>query len=193
MNDLPNEQDSDTPADPIAETSGPQTEEPTETAPTPAEPKAEPERPLFVRVGIAYHTLLNKVGENQKVVHEQRVAIASLRARIRELVATENALEDANSEEEELRNTKLVVQTDDCNNLIRHAEQIREHIHYNSSEAETLLAPLRTSMDLLSVRVQYIRTLEHLVGNVKEGIRLQSKLNESDALLKTMEQRLFDM
>ncbi len=192
MNDLPNEQDNDAPADPIAEASEPQTEEPTEAPPAP-EPKTEPERPLFVRVGIAYHTLMNKVSENQKLVHAQRVEIASLRARIRELVATEHALDDDNSEEEELRNTKLAVQTDDCNNLIRHAEQIREHIHYNSGEAETLLAPLRTSMDLLSVRVQYIRTLEHLVVNVKEGIRLQSKLNESDALLKTMEHRLFDV
>lgn len=182
MNDLPNEQGSDTLADPIAEASEPL-----------PEPKTEPERPLFVRVGLAYHTLINKLGENRKVVHGQRVEIASLRARIRELVATEHALDDDNSEEEELHNTKLVVQTDDCNNLIHHAEQIREYILYNSGEAETLLAPLRTSMDLLSTRVQYIRTLEQLVANVREGIRLQGKLNEADALLKTMEHRLFDV
>lgn len=184
MNDFPNEHDAGIPAE-TADMPALQSEETVETA------KPEPERPLFVRVGLAYHELLKQLNENQNLVHEQRVQIASLRARIRELVATEQAQDEGDNEEDELRNNKLMVQTDDCNTLIRHAEQIRENIHHNTHEAETLLAPMRNSMDLLSTRIQYIRTMEQMVTNVREGIRLKGKLNDADALLQTMEHRLF--
>lgn len=188
MNNFPNEHDSDTPvATTTTETVPPpipQTDEPTET------PQTEQERPLFVRVGLVYHALLNKMHENQNRVHEQRVQIAALRARIRELLATEQTQEEESSEEDELQNNKLIVQTDDCNNLIRQAEKIRENIHHNSGEAETMLTPLRNSMDLLTARIQYIRTMEALVANVREGIRLQGKLNGADAVLESLERKL---
>lgn len=184
MNDFSDEHDNGAPADMTDNTPAPQTDKPAEA------PQAEQERPLFVRVGLVYHSLLSKMHENQKQVHEQRVQIAALRTRIRELLATEQPQEMEGREEDELHSNKLMVQTDDCNNLIRQAEKIRENIHYNSGEAETMLAPLRSSMDLLTVRVQYIRALEELVANVREGIRLQGKINGADAVLETLERKL---
>lgn len=148
-----------------------------------------PERPLFVRVGLAYHTLLTKVMENQNVVREQRVQIAALRTRLRALIA-ENSLGDDDNEEDELRNNKLMVQTDDCHTLIQHVEQIREHIHQNAGVAETLLTPLHSRVELLTLRVQHIRAIEQLLANVKEGIRLQGRLTEADAVLDSLEYRL---
>lgn len=145
---------------------------------------------LFTRVNQAYHQLLEKVSDNQQRVHEQRVQIADLRTRIRDAATAEQSPFDETDEENELRNHKLKVQTDDCNNLIRHVEQIREHIHHNSVEAETLLAPLRSDMDLLTLRIRYIRAVEQLLANVQEGIRLEEQLSEVNSVLETLEHML---
>lgn len=174
MNDFTSEQDTDLPPQNTGET-------PADTADT---------GQLFNRVDQAYQELLGKVSGNKQQVHEQRVQIAELRTRIRESATVEQSPFDEADDEDELRNHKLKVQTDDCNNLIHHIEQIREHIHHNSIEAETLLAPLRSDMDLLTLRIRYIRAVEQLLSNVQEGIQLEEQLSEVNSVLETLEHML---
>lgn len=184
MNDIPTEYENETDA------SG---QTPAEIPASSSEAPAEPPKPkvaLFDRVEHAYHDLRNRVEVNKTRVHEQRVQIAGLRSRIRELVAAEHGQDGDGSEEDELRNSKLLVQTDDCNNLIHQIEQIRENIHHNSTQAETLLTPLRSGMELLNLRIRHIRSVEQLLADVKEGIDLQQQLNEADSVLETLEHML---
>jgi len=159
-----------------------------ETHDTPAvEPEAAPEPSLLSRVEAAYHTLQGKLAGTQQVIQENRTKIAALRSRMREL-AVDTA--DANDGEDELHNGKLLVQHDSCDTLISQAEQIREHIYNNSGHAESLLVPLKASVELLDLRLQHVRGIEQLLENVKTGMALQDRLLGIDQAIKSLADKL---
>jgi hypothetical protein len=152
------------------------------------EPEAVPQPSLLSRVEAAYHALQGKLAGNQQVIQENRTKIAALRSRMRELAADSQA--DANDGEDELHNGKLLVQHDSCGTLISQAEQIREHIYNNSGHAESLLAPLKASVELLDLRLQHVRGIEQLLENVKTGMALQDRLLDIDLIVESLANKL---
>jgi hypothetical protein len=153
-----------------------------------AQPEAVPESSLLSRVEQAYYSLQAKLTDSQRTLQENRANIAVLRSRIRALAADSqpNIYEDEN----ELHNSKVLVQHDSCSTLISHAEQIREHIYNNSDHAASLLAPLKASVDLLELRVQHVRALEQLLENVKMGLALQERLLEVNLVIEALASKL---
>lgn len=143
---------------------------------------------LLAKVEQAYQSLQTKYTENQQLIQEKRNQIADLRARMRELAADNQV--DTQNGEEALHNGKLLVQHDSCSTLISHAEQIREHIYHNSSHAESLLAPMKASLELLELRLQYVRNLEGFVAEVKTGLGLQERLHDIDQVIATLVHKL---
>lgn len=143
---------------------------------------------LLAKVEQAYQSLQTKYTENQQLIQEKRNQIADLRTRMRELAADNQV--DTQNGEEALHNGKLLVQHDSCSTLISHAEQIREHIYHNSSHAESLLAPMKASLELLELRLQYVRNLEGFVAEVKTGLGLQERLHDIDQVIATLVHKL---
>jgi hypothetical protein len=142
------------------------------------------ETSLLSRVETAYTTLQKNLAENQKKIQENRIHIAELRIRMRELAADNRA--DTHDMEDELHNSKLLVQHDSCSTLMSQVEQIREHIYNNNRHARSLLSPLRNTVELLDLRVQHIGALEDLLENVKTGMKLQDHLLEIDLAIESL-------
>ena len=151
------------------------------------QPESVPELSLLARVTQAYDALQTAFAERQQLVQKNRTDIAALRSKIHALTAA-NVNEDGN--EDELHNGKLQIQHDSCNRLISHTEQIREHIYNNSDHAASLLIPLKASVDLLETRIQYVRTLEQLLKNIKESLAMQDHLLEIDLMIESLANKI---
>lgn len=141
-------------------------------------PTSDTDSQPLLKIIDAYNKLAQKSASNQEIIHQNRVRIADLRAQMRELVA--DIAFDEGNDEHDLHNNKVAVQEDSCANIISHAEMIREKIYHNSAEAQALLAPIKYRVALLELRIQYIRAIEELLLNVKNGMTLQDQLLDID-------------
>ncbi len=144
--------------------------------------------PLLMRIETAYQALQAKLTANQVTIQKNREQLAQLRARMRELVSESQF--DQDNDEAELHNSKVNVQGDSCQNLISHAEQIREHIYHNSAHAEFLLNPLKQQVELLALRIQHVRAIEQLLADLKAGMALQDRLSDITLVIETLAQKL---
>lgn len=142
----------------------------------------------FSSLEAAYQSLQNKVTENQVLIHYGREQISALRKQIRDL-QSDFQFDEVN-DEGELHQSKVCVQNDDCNALVSHAEQIREHIYHNSTHAESLLQPLKKQVALLELRVQHVRAIEKLLNHIRDGIALEQRVTDIDGVLAVLAQKL---
>lgn len=132
-----------------------------------------------------YRRLLYQVAANKKALRECRQGLADLRQHIRTLSAQvqRDPRLEGDGDNHDLHTSKVAAQYDDCGNIINYAEQVRRHVYDNSGQAEELLNPMSQSMDLLRLRVRYIRLLETLLAAQETGIRLEIQQRNADACI----------
>ena len=132
-----------------------------------------------------YRHLLQQLDANKQLIHTTRHELAQIRQQIRELSAVSKR--DAHLEDETdshgLHTSKVAAQYDDCGSIIAIAEQVRRHVYDNINEAEELLSPMMQSVDLLKLRVRYIRLLETLLAAQETGLRLEIQQRNADACI----------
>jgi len=160
----------------------------TTTVEAPVTVAKAPETDLLTRVQNAYQTLQQQVADNQAKTQQQRHLVAELRAQLRQRSTdlNRNASPELENHHDDLHENKVLMQNDDCGSLIRHAEQIRENIYHNSSHAETLLPIVTQHLALLELRLRYIRALETLVEDIKQGEALNTRLHAAEAQLQAL-------
>lgn len=132
-----------------------------------------------------YRNLLQQLDTNKQLIHTTRQELAQIRQQLRELSALSKR--DARLEDETdshgLHTSKVAAQYDDCGSIIAIAEQVRRHVYDNINEAEELLSPMMQSVDLLKLRVRYIRLLETLLAAQEAGLRLDIQQRNADACI----------
>jgi uncharacterized membrane protein YgaE (UPF0421/DUF939 family) len=152
----------------------------------PSEPIVPPSNDTVLASSLDfYRNLLQQLDANKQLIHTTRQDLAQIRQQLRELSALskrEAHLEDE-TDSHGLHTSKVAAQYDDCGSIIAIAEQMRRHVYDNVQEAEALLSPMTQSMDLLKLRVRYIRLLETLLAAQEAGLRLEIQQRNADACI----------
>lgn len=132
-----------------------------------------------------YQQLLTQLEANRQAIHNSRRELAQVRQQIRELsaITQRDPSVDDDADSHGLHTSKVAAQYDDCGSIITYAEQIRRHVYDNSQEAEDLLSPITHSVNLLKLRVRYIRLLESLLEAQEQGLRLEIQQRNADACI----------
>lgn len=132
-----------------------------------------------------YRNLLQQLDTNKQLIHNTRQELAQIRQQLRELSAlsTRDARLEDETDSHGLHTSKVAAQYDDCGSIIAIAEQVRRHVYDNINEAEELLSPMMQSVDLLKLRVRYIRLLETLLAAQEAGLRLDIQQRNADACI----------
>lgn len=135
----------------------------------------------------AYTDLQQKLAAHQTLITAEREAIATLRQQMRQL----NALgHDMSETRTGLDQGRQLVQADSCENLIRSIRQVNDLIQQDSQGAVQLMAPIKTSVEILELRVKHVSAIEHLLAHMQEGLKLQEQLAGADRLIHNLAKHL---
>lgn len=144
------------------------------------------------RVGLApivdaYTDLQQKLVAHQTLISAEREAIATLRNQMRQLNARGH---DMSETWIGLDQGRQLVQVDSCENLIRSISQINEVIQQDSQHAVQLIAPIKTGVEILELRVKHISAIENLLVHMQEGLKLQEQLAGANTLIHNLAKQL---
>lgn len=166
-----------------------------QTKPEPVEPEAPVAESVLKsldRAGLepivnAYTDLQQKLAAHQTLITAEREAIAALRHQMRQL----NALgHDMSETRTGLDQGRQLVQADSCESLIRSIRQVNDLIQQDSQGAVQLMAPIKTSVEILELRVKHVSAIEHLLAHMQEGLKLQEQLAGADRLIHNLAKHL---
>jgi hypothetical protein len=135
----------------------------------------------------AYTGLQQQFAANQTLIHAERESIASLRTQMRQLNALNNEVAENNSG---LDQSRQLVQTDSCANLIRTLNQVNESIQQDGQRAAQLISPLKAGVEVLELRVKHVNAIENLLKHMQTGMTLEKQLAGADALIHDLAKHL---
>ena len=143
--------------------------------------------PSIVTALQSYKQLHHSIKTNQQFLIDYQQQLTDVRQQISVLTTPQNTPEEQeNTEDQELDTSKNHARNNDCNNIIHYAEQIRECIASNTTQAEALLLPMNQKMDLLKLRIRHIQLLEALLVAQKTEVKLKEQKYQADDCIQQL-------